>query len=131
MRFTTRLAIVSVAAIATLALAGCGGDDEADSPLADPAVTTLTPQQAQEPSLPSVDGYLVSATAEGVLLKTRDGDQTFAVAEQDLATIGIEHMQSHAGIQTLGFRVFYEERDGQRFIKQAMEIPPPSLEPAP
>ncbi len=112
----------------TLIMAACGNDDEADNGLPGSAPTTLTPEQTQEPNLPSIDGYLISATTENVVLRTGDGDQTFTVDEQDAPAIGIEHLASHAGINTLGFRVFYERQGDRRFVKQAVEIPPPALE---
>lgn len=124
------LAWAAVAACAFV-IAACGGnDDEPDGNLPGQSPTTLTPNDTQAPNLPSVDGYLVSATDTEVVLTTADGEQKFAVAEQDAPALGIEHLQSHAGINTLGFRVYYQEQGDQRFVKQAVEIPPPPLEGA-
>jgi hypothetical protein len=112
-----------------LALAACGdNDDEAQDPLPGAPPTTLTPGEAQTPNLPFVDGYLVSVSETELVLTTADGEQTYAIAEQDAPALGIEHLASHAGINTLGFRVYYEQRGDERFAKQALEIPPPPLE---
>ena len=116
-------------AACTFVVAACGGNDD-DGNSSGPVVTTLTPEQTQAPSLPSVDGYLISASTEEVVLRTGDGKQTFTIAEQDLPALGIEHLASHAGINTLGFRVYYEQQGDRRFVKRADEIPPPALPPA-
>ena len=133
MRTTNRLLCCAAVAACSLPLGACGGNDEdaTQRSLPGPTPTTLTPGQTQAPNLPSVDGYLLYATNEKVVLLTADGEQTFAVSDQDAPELGIEHLQSHAGIDTLGFRVYYEQQGTRRFVKQAAEIPPPSLQPAP
>lgn len=117
----------TLAALACALIVGCGGDDRQSPNVAAP--TTLTPQQIRPPDLPSIDGYLISASTDGVVMLTAEGEQTLLVDEQDVPALGLEHMQSHAGINTLGFRVFYEQRGNRRFAKQAREIPPPALRP--
>jgi hypothetical protein len=116
---------------ASLSLAACGGDDdgEAQNPLPGPTPTTINPNQPEVLNLPTVDGYLVSATASEVVLKTAVGELTLAVDAQDAPLLGIEHLQSHAGLTTLGFRVYYQQRGSQRFIKRAFEIAPPAFDP--
>ena len=116
-RIHRTLGCAAVAACA-LVIAACGGnDDDAESNLPGPMPTTLTPEQTQAPNLPTVDGYLLSASTEQVVLLTADGEQTFIVDEQDAPALGIEHMQSHAGVNTLGFRVYYDEQGDRRLIK--------------
>lgn len=124
--------LLSWAAVAACALsfAACGGADDAESSLPGAAPSTLTPERTQDPNLPSIDGYLVSATTEQVVLRTGDGEQMFTVDEQDLPALGIEHLASHAGLETLGFRVYYEQQGDRRFVKRADEIPPPPLQGA-
>ena len=75
-----------------------------------------------------MDGYLISVSETELVLRTAEGEQRYASAEEDLPALGIEHLASHAGINTLGFRVYYEHRGDRRLAKQALEIPPPSLE---
>jgi hypothetical protein len=129
MRTIHRVLFAATIAACALTIGACGDDDaEPQATLPGPASTTITPGQAQEPNLPTIDGYLISASETAVVLETADGEQTFSVAPEDAPQIGIEHLQSHAGINTLGFRVYYTERDGNRFVKQAVEIPPPALE---
>lgn len=112
----------------TLIVAACGGNDEAQNGLTGPTPTTLMPEQTQAPNLPNVDGYLLSASTESVVLLTADGEQTFSVDEQDAPAVGIEHLQSHAGVHTLGFRVYYDEQGDRRLVKYAQEIPPPPIQ---
>jgi hypothetical protein len=128
-RTVHRLLATAAVAACALTIGACGDDDaNPQATLPGPSSTTITPGQPQAPNLPSLDGYLISATESEVVLKTADGDQKLAVAEQDVPQIGIEHLQSHAGINTLGFRVYYTEQDGKRYVKQAVEIPPPAFE---
>jgi len=126
-RTIPRLLGAAAIAACALMLAACGGDDDAQDALPGVTPTTITPQ-GPDPNLASVDGYLISATETAVVLHTADGQQTFAVAEEDLAQLGIGHLASHAGIQTLGFRVFYPQKGDQRFVKAAQEIAPPPIE---
>lgn len=127
-----RLLCCITVTVGALTLTACGGQDTAaQDPLAGPTPTLLTPSQQEAPNLPSIDGYLVSASTAAVVLKTAQGELTFVVDEQDAPQLGLEHLQSHAGLQTLGFRVYYEQQGDQRLVKQAVEIPPPPLEAAP
>lgn len=133
MKHVRRL-LCSVAAVTfgALAFTACGGEDtESQDPLGGPTPTLLTPSQQRAPNLPSIDGYLISASSAGVVLKTAEGELTFVVDEQDAPQLGLEHLQSHAGLATLGFRVYYRQKGDQRLVKQAVEIPPPPLEAAP
>ncbi len=127
-----RLLCVAAVVGASLILAACGGDgdSEAQNPLPGPTPTTINPNQPEVLNLPTVDGYLVSASLTGVVLNTADGELTLAVDEQDAPLLGIEHLQSHAGLTSLGFRVYYQQRGDQRFIKRAFEIAPPPFDPA-
>ena len=127
-RTIPRLLGAAAIAACTVMLVACGGDDNAQDALPGATPTTINPGEPQDPNLESIDGYLISASETAVVLHTADGEQTFAVAQEDVPQLGIGHLQSHAGIQTLGFRVFYAEEDGQRFVKAAQEIAPPAIE---
>lgn len=125
-----RLLRLATVAGVSLMLAACGdSDSEAQNPLPGPTPTTISPNQPDVLNLPTVDGYLISASTTGVVLNTADGELTLAVDEQDAPLLGIEHLQSHAGLTSLGFRVYYEQRGDRRFIKRAFEIAPPSFGP--
>ncbi len=127
MRTIDRLPAAVVAACA-LTFAACGDGDQAKSPQTGQTPTAIGPAQAKEPTVPSVDGYLVSASDDGLVLQTADGRQTFSVAKQDAPQVRVERLRPHAGSKTVGFRVFYAQRDGRRFVKQVREISPPSIE---
>lgn len=117
--------------VGALTLAACGGEDtETQDRLGGSTPTLLTPSQQQAPNPPSIDGLLISASFTEVVLNTAKGRVTFAVDEEDTPQLGLEHLQSHAGPATLGFRVYYEQQGDQRLIKQAVEIPPPLEEAA-
>lgn len=127
-----RLLCLATVVGASLILAACGGDgdSEAQNPLPGPTPTTINPNQPEVLNLPTVDGYLVSASPTGVVLNTAEGELTLAVDEQDAPLLGIEHLRSHAGLTSLGFRVYYQQRGDRRFIKRAFEIAPPAFQPA-
>ena len=120
----------AVAVVCALLLAACGGDDDDQpSPAAGSTVPTATPRPIATPELPTVDGYVVSASTKRVVLQTAGGEQTFEVDEQDAPQIRIDRLRERAGDETVGVRVFYAQRSGRRVIKKATEIPRPSFEP--
>jgi hypothetical protein len=111
-------------ALVVVALAGCGGDDQSSS---DPEV--IVPEETAVPyeGYESVVGYLESADLQRVVLRTAEGKRvTFRVRQQNLPTIGLEHLQSHAGVTDIGFQVYYEQQGKRRFIIGAEEVPPPA-----
>lgn len=117
-RLPTSLALLL--AVIALSLAACGGRESSDTSAGSDAATT-----EGSLSVPTVDGYLISADDESVVLRTEEGEQTFVVDPADLESVGIPHLASHAGLTDLGFRVYYEEQDGKKLIKASEEIPPP------
>lgn len=119
--------VACLAATLVLATAACGAEDapERDVGLGGPTPTTLTPSQPAAPDLPSVDGFLLSATETEVVVRSQDGERTFPVKPEDRPKLGLEHLGSHAGLTDVGFRVYYRDEGGRRFIKYATEIPPP------
>ena len=105
--------------------AGCGGDDTSSE--ADPEV--IVPEETAVPyeGYESVDGFLETAHRGGVVLVRPDAERIiFRVREENLPTIGIEHLASHAGYRDIGFRVYYEQKGKRRFIIGAEEVPPPA-----
>jgi hypothetical protein len=105
-----------------LALAACGGNSsEADPPVIVPEETAV-PYEGYE----SVDGFLESARYSGVVLVLPNGTrEVFRVRRENLQTIGLEHLASHAGVRDIGFRVYFEQKGKRKFIIGAEEIPPP------
>ena len=129
LRQVRRFSLASVITVLVLAVGACGGEDapERGVGLEGPSPTTLTPAQQAAPDLPSVDGFLVSASETEVVLETPDGaEQRFPVKAEDVPRIGIEHLGSHAGVTDVGFRVYYQDEGGQRYVKLSTEIPPPA-----
>ncbi len=116
---TRHLPRLLAAALAAIALAACGESDDGSS------AATPTPTPAAAESIPTVDGYLIAADQESVTLRTQQGEEKFMVAPVDLEAVGIGHLASHAGLTDIGFRVYYEEQGGKRYIKGSEEIAPP------
>lgn len=125
-----RLTCCALAVVCALLLVACGGDDD-DQRGAAPGstVSTATPAPIATPELPTIDGYLISASEKKVVLQAADGEQTFEVDEQDAPQIRTDRLRERAGDTTVGFRVFYAERGGRRVIKKAQPIPRPPFEP--
>ena len=117
----TRLLVVGLA----LALGACGGGDETTT--SDPEV--IVPEETAVPyeGYESVDGFLETAHRGAVVLVQPNGKRVvFRVREQNLPTIGLEHLASHAGYSDIGFRVYYEPKGKRKFIIGAEEIPAPT-----
>src|SRR5688572_28157062 len=105
-----RLSCGAAAVACALLLVACGGDDEDEGRASGSTVSTATPRPIATPELPTVDGYLLSASTKKVVLQTADGEQKFEVDEQDAPQIRIDRLRERAGDTTIGFRVFYAER---------------------
>ena len=70
---------------------------------------------------PSVHGYLVSADENTVVVELGNGKRwEFAVRPQERDTVGIPHLESHAGARDLGFIVYYRsDADGDYIVGAA------------
>ena len=107
--------------LSVLALAGCGGDEQSSS---DPQVivpqATAVPYEGYENTV----GFLESADLRRVVLRSPSGERiVFRVREENLQTIGLDHLASHAGYTDLGFKVYYEQERRRRYIIGAEEVP--------
>jgi hypothetical protein len=121
----TRAARLLAVGLAALAFGACGGGEASSQD--DPEV--IVPEETAVPyeGYESVDGLLETAHMGGVVLVRPNGERiVFRVREQNLPTIGLEHLASHAGVTDIGFRVYYEQKGKRRFIIGAEEIPPPT-----
>lgn len=114
--------LVALLAVAAL-FAACGSDDKEAG-----GAATATPEAtaaATGQEIQQQDGFLVAADEQKVTLRTQEGEQVFAIQPEDLEAVGVPHLASHAGLTDIGFRVYYEERDGKKYIKGSEEIAPP------
>ncbi len=113
---------VTAAAIITLLLvvAACGGGG-------DSAATTSADTAAGASSIQQMDGRGVSATNEELVLRTAGGEWTFKIRPEDVAAVDPDHFNSHVGVPTLGFRVFYVSQDGADYAVSVEEIKASSL----
>lgn len=108
-------------ALTALILAGslltaCGGeDDEEASP------------PAASGELLEIEGRSVSAGPGEIVLRTAEGERTFLVRDEDRAAVDPDHFASHAGVATLGFRVFYRTDAASDYAVSVEEIPGSTL----
>ena len=97
-------------AAGVLILTGCGGSSPAASP------------SASASGITQLDGRAVSVDSKELVMRTADGERTFAIKPEDESAVGPEHIQSHMGIDTLGFRVYYVSKDGKDYAVSVEEI---------
>ena len=115
--------LVALLAVAAL-FASCGSDDKEPESAAT-ATPEATATAAAEDAIQQQDGFLIAADEQKVTLRTQEGEQIFEVLPEDLEAVGVPHLASHAGLTDIGFRIYYEDRDGKKYIKGSEEIPPP------
>lgn len=79
---------------------------------------------AEEPAstLMEVEGRAVSASDTELVLRTADSELTFQIREEDVRAIDPEHIRSHLGIASIGFRAFYRNIDGVDYVVSIEEI---------
>ena len=102
----------------TLMLSGCAASSETPEPAADQSQE----ETSEASSLTEVLGRAVSASDTELILRTESGEMTFAIREEDVRAIDPEHIQSHAGIESIGFKVFYRNIDGVDYVVSVEEI---------
>ncbi|MFP5489310.1 MAG: hypothetical protein ACLGHQ_13515 [Acidimicrobiia bacterium] len=95
--------------VTLLAACGGGGDEQ-------PAAAATTGV------LREIDGRSVSAGPGEIVLRTAEGERTFMVRDEDRAAVDPDHFASHAGVATLGFRVFYTTDAGSDYAVSVEEI---------
>jgi len=119
-----RLALLMIPAC--LALPACGGGSEAppDTKVVVPT-ETATPEAAATSQFETVEGYMLSADIERVVLLTQEGIRTYFVQPGRGEQIGIDHLASHAGLTDIAFLVEFERLNRKRWIRNAREIAPP------
>lgn len=122
-----RTALRMAGVLATvLIIAGCGGGSD-DSKSSGDAKSTGADKSVGSDGLRQVDGRAVSANDAEVVLRTADGERTFKVKPEDVGGVGPEHVQSHVGIPTLGFRIYYRTESDVEYAVSAEEIPASGL----
>ena len=112
------------AMLAVTALFAACGDDEGSSGETTTSETPAATATAEQ-TIQQQDGFLLGADEQKVVLRTQEGEQVFQILPEDLEAVGVPHLASHAGLTDIGFRVYYEERDGTKYIKGSEEIAPP------
>ena len=117
--FKSALSISFATLTIALALSGCTSSQEVES--APTPEQTQTEQEAPS-ELVEIQGRAISATNEQLVLRTADGDMTFAIREEDVRAIDPKHIQSHAGIESIGFKVFYRNIEGVDYVVSVEEI---------
>jgi hypothetical protein len=127
MRFlsTRRAAGLCALAVAGLLLGACSED----KPNTSDNLPDITVPSASAPSGPSAIGLLTEVKGNNVVLALPDGTKrTFIVRPEDEATVGLEHLASHAGFTDIGFQIYYKTAGGKDYITEAREVPPPQVQ---
>lgn len=92
-------------------LSSCGA--EGPSPAA---------SSASASGLASVDGRAEKVNSKELVLRTANGTKTFKIRPEDEAAVGPEHVESHMGIATIGFKVYYVTENGVDYAVSVEEI---------
>lgn len=119
-RFRNPLPVL-VALTMVLVLAACGGSDGGGT------TTAAAEGSAAASAMKQMDGRGVSATEEELVLSTPGGEWTFKIRPEDVAAVDPEHVNSHASVPEIGFRVFYITLDGVDYAVSVEEIDASSL----
>ncbi|WP_461188459.1 hypothetical protein [Arthrobacter sp. Z4-13] len=109
--------------MAAVLLAGCSSP-AGTAPDSAPAVNASagTSAVAGANGLQQVDGRGVSASDTELVLRTAEGERTFQIKEEDLEAIDPKHFNSHVGVPSLGFRVYYRTEGGVDRVVSVEEI---------
>ncbi len=78
-------------------------------------------------ALLTMDGRGVSATNEAIVLRTPGGEWTFKIRPEDVVAVDPDHFNSHIGVDTIGYRVFYVTEGGVDYAVSIEEIDGPTL----
>lgn len=109
--------------IAAVLLTGCNSPADT-APGSAPAASASagTGAVAGANGLQQVDGRGVSASDTELVLRTAEGERTFQIKEEDLQAIDPAHYNSHVGVPSLGFRVYYRTEGGVDRVVSVEEI---------
>lgn len=72
--------------------------------------------------LRAIDGRAVKASDTELVLRTADGERTFQIKPDDKAGVDPGHYNSHVGIPTLGFRIYFRPEGDVDYAVSAEEI---------
>jgi len=111
-----------------LLFAACGSDSDTKGTSGGGSSETKT-EQADDGSvavgddgLRSIDGRAVKANETELVLRLADGERTFKIKPEDVAGVDPGHFNSHVGIPTLGFRVYFRPEGDTDYAVSAEEI---------
>lgn len=129
---SSRLTVSLIAmTVGVLLLGGCQSPSpEADAPVLTSSESAPAPASSEEPpaaeepvsALIELEGRAVSASDTELVLRTAAGEQTFQIRNEDLRAIDPDHIRSHLGIASIGFRVFSRNIDGVDYVVSIEEI---------
>ncbi|WP_104044493.1 hypothetical protein [Arthrobacter sp. ZGTC412] len=115
--------------MAAVLLTGCNSPADttpnsapAASASANTSASADTSAVAGTSGLQQVDGRGVSASDTELVLRTAQGERTFQIKEEDLQAIDPAHYNSHVGVPSLGFRVYYRTEGGVDRVVSVEEI---------
>jgi hypothetical protein len=113
--------------VAAVLLTGCNSPADT-APGSAPAASASASASAEASAvagaygLQQVDGRGVSASDTELVLRTAKGERTFQIKEEDLEAIDPKHFNSHVGVPSLGFRVYYRTEGGVDRVVSVEEI---------
>lgn len=116
------LALVLSAAAVSLTVSGCAESATLPPTSNESSQVEESPEEDASGGLVEVQGRAISASDTELILRTADGELTFQIREEDVRAIDPEHIQSHAGIESIGFKVFYRNIDGVDYVVSVEEI---------
>jgi hypothetical protein len=104
-----------------------------------PGMSEVAPQSEQSPSatvtdaepnsetdegtgLQQVVGRGVSADDTALVLRTADGEKTFQIRAEDLQAVDPEHFNSHVGVDSLGYRIYFISEGGVDYAVSVEEV---------
>ena len=119
--WSSKALVVAAIAMMVLVVGACGGGGDAGE------AGTPAAANAGAEAMKQLDGRGVSATDEELILSTPGGEWTFKIRPEDVAAIDPAHVNSHAAVPEIGFRVFYVTQDGVDYAVSVEEIDATSL----
>jgi hypothetical protein len=115
-------ALVLSATAVSLTVSGCAESATQPPTSNESSQVEENPEEDTSGGLVEVQGRAISASNTELILRTADAELTFQIREEDVRAIDPEHIQSHSGIQSIGFKVFYRNIDGVDYVVSVEEI---------